>query len=307
MSENRLRQLRVARRRRNRQDRENENRAEYISNPRDASDKFREAGQQVLQRRSVDAVLECGSGMGCVLVRRFSHGEMIGMSFRLASVLRCRGVATVRVIIPAALLFAGIGGTPPAHGQALVGNQVGNTVGSSSFFESTGVAWSLRGPGFHAQFGGGPPLLPPFGPPLNASSVGVGFGGGGVSGGLRLFGGQSSSSSLVGTSASVTTLDGAPGQIQSGAVRPFVTGFTPIVGNYPVQPNDGIAASRQTVLQSIAESKAAAQNVKLQRYLRRAERADSEGNLRMARANYRLALPLASPPLRAEIIRRLRN
>ncbi len=51
------------------------------------------------------------------------------------------------------------------------------TIGSS-YSEGGSVAWSLNGPNWFANFGGGGPLLPPFGPADP---------GGGLSGGVRLW------------------------------------------------------------------------------------------------------------------------
>jgi hypothetical protein len=57
---------------------------------------------------------------------------------------------------------------------------------------------------------------------------------------------------------------------------------------------------------SLMQSQIELQNRKLAQYLQRAERAESEGNKRMARANYRLAIGVAAEPLRSELQRRMK-
>jgi hypothetical protein len=188
----------------------------------------------------------------------------------------------------------------------MVTQGVGNIGLGSGFGESFGVGWWLHGPNFDFRTGG-PPLQVPFGPQVQPSSIGPGFVGNSFSGGLTLYGGQASTSSISGTSASVTSMDGFPGSIQSGTVRPFVTGFTPVVGQYPMPPIDPTAAIRQTQLDKIAWSKMKSQNERLQQYLERAERAEKSGDLKMARANYRRALMLASPELQLQIRDRMKR
>lgn len=183
----------------------------------------------------------------------------------------------------------------------------------SSYSYGGSLFWSLHGPNWFANFGGGGPLLPPFGPanPGNGLSGGFGFGGGGVSGSLGFQFGQSSNQSMVSTTPSLTTTDGYPGSISSGVVQPFVIGFTPVVGNYAIAtaPMDEarIAAEQlgRSQRESLLQSQIELQDRKLAQYLQRAERAESEGNKRMARANYRLAIGLAAEPLRSDLQRRM--
>ena len=184
----------------------------------------------------------------------------------------------------------------------------------SSYSEGASVSWSLRGKNWFANFGGGGPLLPPFGPvdPGGGLSGGVGFGGGGVSGSLGFQFGQSSSRSIVSTTPSLTTTNGYPGSISSGVLQPFVIGLTPVVGDYAVAtaPMDEARAAAQqrgqAQMSSLMQSQIELQNRKLAKYLQRAERAESEGNKRMARANYRLAIGVAAEPLRSELKRRMK-
>jgi hypothetical protein len=132
---------------------------------------------------------------------------------------------------------------------------------------------------------------------------GVGFRGGGISGSLGLSLGQSSSRSITSTSASVTTLDGVPGFISDTVTRPFVTGFIPIVGDYP-QPLDHQAIFAQQQQQAWNRARRSQENIRnrsLEKYLRRAYRAAEEGNKRMARANFRRAIGIADEPFRSEL------
>ncbi|TWU49359.1 hypothetical protein [Rubripirellula reticaptiva] len=118
--------------------------------------------------------------------------------------------------------------------------------------------------------------------------------------------GQSSSRSISSTTPSITTMDGYPGSITSGTVRPFVVGLTPVVGNFPVIV-DHSAMATQNELNKLFNSQAVLRNKRLSSYLQRAHRAESDGNTRMAKANYRRALSMASEPLRSAILYRLKN
>lgn len=182
---------------------------------------------------------------------------------------------------------------------------------NSSFYESNSIGWSLRGDGWFANFGGGAPIPAPFGAPGNGGGLsgGFGFGGGGLSGGLGFNFAQGSSRSISSSAASVTTMNGMPGSIQSGTIRPFVTGVTPIVGGYPTIPDTGQVAANigANQLSALRRSQAARQSKKLDDYLRRAELGEKEGNKRMARANYRSAMALAPEPLRSQIAMHMRK
>lgn len=184
----------------------------------------------------------------------------------------------------------------------------------SDYFETSGVQWSLRGPNWFANFGGQGPLLPPFGnaDPGAGLRGGFGFSGGGVSGSLGFHFAQGSSRSITSTTPSLTTMDGFPGSMSAGVIRPFVTGFTPIVGDFngAVAPLNAAQATgdqiRQQQWSALRQSQAVLQNRKLDQYLRRAARAESDGNKRMARANYRSAIAIASEPLRSQLQARLK-
>lgn len=226
-----------------------------------------------------------GSGTGNRMMRNALHGMLLMVTAALA---------------------------PAVHGQMIYTETPFQRIGSS-YSQGGSIGWSLQGPNWFANFGGGGPLLPPFGPadPGGGLSGGFGFGGGGVSGQLGFQFGQSSSRSNVSTTPSLTTTDGYPGSISSGVVRPFVIGFTPVVGqlDQATAPLQQAAAAQQQIGQSqrsaLLKSQIELQDRKLAKYLQRAERAESDGNKRMARANYRLAIGIAAEPLRSELKRRM--
>lgn len=204
-------------------------------------------------------------------------------------------------------LLAGLTGSAAA--QSIV-TQVPSQVLGSGFSENLSINGSFAGPNGFANINN--QVTPAFGPNLTGSGLsgGYGFAGGGVSGNVRFNFAQGSSRSISGTSQSMTTSNGYPGSFFSGQVRPFVTGITPIVGSYPTADRSlGViaAADQQATLSTIAQGNARRQNERLQNYLRRAERAESEGDLKMARANYRLAFGLAGEPLRSMIQTVLRD
>jgi hypothetical protein len=183
----------------------------------------------------------------------------------------------------------------------------------SSFYEQNGVNWSLRGPNFFANSGGG--VAPPFGnPDLNAGlRTGFGFGGGGgISGSLGFNFAQGSSRTMTSTTPSVTTMNGYPGTISSQTLRPFVTGVTPVIGGNsfgaPVSSNvssqmfNSHQQSQAMQRRSRAQAGMQAKQQKAVEAFERGIQAESEGNLRKARANYRKALASDQGPLRQQIM-----
>lgn len=211
-----------------------------------------------------------------------------------------------RFLASTTLLIGTIACVWPANAQMVVNSAPIQDLGSS-YYEGTSIGWSIWGRNWFANFGGGGPLLPPFGGPSGGGlSGGVGFGGGGVSGTLGFNVSQGSSQSISSTSPSLTIMNGYPGSISSGVVRPFVVGLTPIVSDFPIVDSSTTTAQiGQSQLSSLRQSQAALRNKKLDQYLRRAERAESDGNARMARANYRGAIAIAPEPLRSQIQLRL--
>jgi hypothetical protein len=190
----------------------------------------------------------------------------------------------------------------------VVAQQVTTTVPfqslGSNYSESIGTQWSLGGRNW--SWTNNQSVAPPFGPSLANSGMrgGFQFGGNGVSGNLGFHFAQGSDRSIVSSTPSVTTMNGQPGSFFSGEVRPFVMGVTPIVGAYPTAPTELAtlsAASQQAMLSNIAKGNADRQDNKLRSYLLRAERSEASGDLKKARANYKLAASIAGEPLRSMI------
>lgn len=207
-------------------------------------------------------------------------------------------------------MLAIVGSLRPADAQMIHSTVPFQNLGSS-FYEANSMGGSLAGRNWFANFGGGGPLLPPFGDSAGGGVVGgglsggIGFAGGGVSGNLRFNFAQGSSRSISSSTPSLTTINGYPGSFSSTVTRPFVTGVTPVVGGYPtiVSPS---AEIRRQQLSALQQSQAELNNRKLQQYLRRVERAESNKNVRMARANLRLAIAIAGEPLRSQLQQRMR-
>ena len=220
----------------------------------------------------------------------------------------------MRLLFPASLALIGLLiGVSGANAQWIHSPTPFQTF-NDNYSQGGSVHWSVNGPHGVTHFGGNGPLAPPFGGGPAGVSGGIGFGGiglggGGVSGGLGFNFGQFSSRSISSTTSSLTVTDGVPGSIQSTIIRPFVTGFTPIVGSYPEMPNHAqrIAQQDQQQFLRIQQSHQNLKNKSLQKYLSRAERAEKDGNQRVARANYRRAIGIADQPLRSESILRMQQ
>ncbi|MFG0287811.1 MAG: hypothetical protein ACF8CQ_06545 [Rhodopirellula sp. JB044] len=239
-----------------------------------------------------------------------------GDSFRNLAISTCPRFAITRLMVVIVSLGC-VSIATKASGQ-LIQQTVPNQNIGSSFFENNGVQWNVNGPGFFANFGGQATV--PFGNPDPNSGLqtGVGIAGGGISGGVGLNFSQGSSRSNVSSSASLTTMNGMPGSISSQVVRPFVTGVVPVVGgqnfssSLPPLPPSPAAAFGEYQRSQVAElhkRKVAQQDAaqKNARYVfERGQRAEEEGNLRMARANYQTALRTAQGQLRLEIMMRMR-
>ena len=114
------------------------------------------------------------------------------------------------------------------------------TVSSDRFFESFNVNWGFRtsfpNGSMFFRFGSPNGSIPPFGGYTPQASNGLGFGirGGSGSGFFNFSAAQGSQRFTQTTVPSIMVMNGAPGFIQSGTVRPFVTGLIPVVGSAPV-------------------------------------------------------------------------
>ncbi|MGB7344135.1 MAG: hypothetical protein WBD20_07970 [Pirellulaceae bacterium] len=187
----------------------------------------------------------------------------------------------------------------------------------TSFNEQNGVHWNLNGPNFFANFGGNQAAVP-FGNPDPNSGLrtGAAFRNGPFSGNIGFNFSQGSDRSNVTTVPSLTTMNGVPGSIVDQTMRPFVTSVTPVVGGGFLMPPQ--VPQPSPVLQAYQ----AAQNADLQQRrqanydrtqekalesFNRGQRAEEEGNLKMARANYRRAMMTAEGQLRMMIMQRMRS
>ena len=149
--------------------------------------------------------------------------------------------------------------------------------------------------------------------PNSGLRTGAAFQRGGVSGNLSFQFAQGSNRSITSTAPSITTMNGYPGSITSQTIRPFVTGVTPVVGDYPTLSaapagQQMRAAVQQSQAFDIQQRIAKSNNKKQQKALEhfnRGQRAETEGNLKMARANYRIALANAQGLLRVEVIKKM--
>lgn len=221
-----------------------------------------------------------------------------------------------KVILVAVSLFCVSITDRVASAQSMIHTQTPLQQLGSSFYEQNGVQWSLQGPNFNANFGGAPVVAPFGNPDPNAGlRTGVGFGSGRTRGSLGLNFNQGSSQSISTTTPSLTTTDGFPGSISSGTVRPFVTGVTPIVsgsGYSPQQLNppnpafQNFHAYQNQYLQNRIQANYNAKQSKALEVFNRGQRAEAEGDLKKARANYRMAFGMSSGPLKVEVYKRMK-
>jgi hypothetical protein len=102
---------------------------------------------------------------------------------------------------------------------------------SESFFESSGVGWSVRRPGFFATFNNGGPIPPPFGGFNPNAGIRSGFQirNGPWTGNFNLNFAQGTQRFSSTTAPVLTSLQGQPASFFSGTTRPFVLGLRPIV------------------------------------------------------------------------------
>jgi len=111
-----------------------------------------------------------------------------------------------------------------------------------SFYEYFGVGWGFHfaGPKGYLFFdrGGGDTAIPVFGGFNPNSAARFGWGGRGPDGGFHfnVTAAQGSSRTLVAESATLVVPNGGRGLVQDITVRPFVTGFVPVVGGASVSP-----------------------------------------------------------------------
>jgi len=102
---------------------------------------------------------------------------------------------------------------------------------SESFFESSGVGWSVRRPGFFATFGGRGPMPVPFGlfDPNAGIQSGFSVRNGDWRANFNFHFAQGIQRFSSTTAPVLTSIPGQPASFFSGTRRPFVIGLTPIV------------------------------------------------------------------------------
>lgn len=127
----------------------------------------------------------------------------------------------------------------PALAQQQVTVSSPHSAVSDSFYEHTGTSWGAQGKNWFFQFGpqgnpnGAAPQFGGFSPSAGAN-FGFGFGGGGMNGGFMGNLSQGSRRSFTSVTPSVTMQNGGTGMIMDTSVSPFVMGYVPIVGGYPM-------------------------------------------------------------------------
>jgi hypothetical protein len=126
---------------------------------------------------------------------------------------------------------------------------VPNTNIGHSFHEQFGTSWGIRGKGWFFNFGG--PVAPPFGG--FDPNGGANFGFAGPNGFLNFMASQGSNTTFGGQTPMVTLMNGGTGTFNDQILRPFVTGFVPVVGNQP-PAFDSVLQERLSRLQAGEES-----------------------------------------------------
>ncbi len=132
------------------------------------------------------------------------------------------------------------------YGQELVAQQIHTGVplinSRDSYYESFGTDWgfSRSGPKGYMFFnrGGANAGVPAVGgfDPNAVARFGFGTRGNGGSSYFNAWAGQGSSRSITSATPSLTLQNGYPGYFHSGSVRPFVTGFVPVVEDRSIAP-----------------------------------------------------------------------
>ena len=130
---------------------------------------------------------------------------------------------------------------------------------SESFFESSGIGWSVRRPGFFASFGGRGPMPVPFGlfDPNAGLQSGFSVRKGDWRANFNFHVAQGIQRFSSTTAPVLTSIPGQPASFFSGTRRPFVVGLTPIVPGFGSQfsipsgavyrPGNGLSPVRQAI------------------------------------------------------------
>lgn len=144
-----------------------------------------------------------------------------------------RIVPSVVLVACSCWLASPVAGQQVTVGTPMIGVQ-------DSFYEHINLGWGMYQSNPHQSwflnFGSPMGAVPPFGGYNPASELRFGFGRSGPGSGFHfnMAASQGSNRTLTMTSPSVTMMNGVPGSIFSGSIRPFVTGLIPVVGDYPI-------------------------------------------------------------------------
>ena len=155
-------------------------------------------------------------------------------------------IALVCVLVGFSVVFAAA--TLAVAQQVTIGTPLqGN---HDSFSESIGSSWSVSGKNWFLNFGGGG-ANPQFGgnDPSGGLNVGTSIQKGDVTANFRGWASQGSDRSSTMSSPSVTMMNGQQAYVGDVSEHPFVTGVTPVVGNYNRMRNSTPPAAYNTPLQ----------------------------------------------------------
>jgi hypothetical protein len=133
-----------------------------------------------------------------------------------------------------ALLFSLFSALPLYSQQITVGTPFNSL--NEGYYERYGVAWGLNWRGGFARFGMPSGAIPPFGhfDPSGGLQTGWRFGNRNFNGNIFLSAGQGSYRSFTSQTPLVTVMNGYPGAFYDLSISPFVVGYTPVVGGYPL-------------------------------------------------------------------------
>ena len=157
---------------------------------------------------------------------------------------------TLRIVVAFAICFALVGVSNAQ--QVQVTTPLVNV--TDSFYENIGLNWGYQSNnpnGFSFNFGSPNSTAPAFGgfDPSSQARFGFGTSTGGGRLSFNLSAGQGSNRTVTSSAPTLTLQNGVPGSIQDVSVRPFVVGFTPIVGGRPMGP----VTTRPVLTSPIAE------------------------------------------------------
>ncbi|MCC6126057.1 MAG: hypothetical protein IT426_13925 [Pirellulales bacterium] len=133
-----------------------------------------------------------------------------------------------------ALLFSLLSALPLYSQQITVGTPFNSL--NEGYYQRYGIAWGLNWPGGFARFGMPNHAVPPFGhfDPSGGLQSGWRFGNRNFNGNIFLSAAQGSYRSFTSQTPFVTVMNGYPGAFYDVTISPFVVGFTPVVGGYPM-------------------------------------------------------------------------